>query len=101
MKIRQKRIQIFLVIGISFFILVFPAYGQYYTLASPDFLSPNLNFETFDQEILLAAYQSELKVFGSSGFFNGFQLVTHLFGQSSRFFSQVLSLDQKTLILRC
>jgi len=101
MKIRQKRIQFCLIIVISFFLPVFSTHCQYYTLASADFLSPNLNFETFDQEILLAAYQSELKVFGSSGFFNGFQLVTHLFGQSSRFFSQVLSLDQKTLILRC
>ena len=96
-----KRIHIFLIITISFSIPVFSTYFHYYTLVEADFLSPNLNFETFDQEILLAAYQSELKVLGLSGFFKGFQLATHLFGQASHFFSQVLSLNQKTLILRC
>jgi hypothetical protein len=101
MKRRLKRTQIFLVIAIAFSIPVFSTYCQYYTLAAADFLSPDLNFETFDQEILLAAYQSELKVFGLSDFFNGFLLATPLFSQSSHFFCQVLSLDQKTLILRC
>jgi hypothetical protein len=80
---------------------MFSAYCQYYTLAAADFLSPDLNFETFDQEILLAVYQSELKVFGSIGFCNRFLLATHLFGQSPHFFCQVVSLDQKKLVLRC
>jgi hypothetical protein len=98
---KGKPIRIFLVIAISLSILVSSTYCQYYTLAAADFLSPDLNFETYDQEILLAAYQSELKSFGSSGFSNGFLLVAHLFAQSFHSFSQVLSLDQKTLILRC
>ena len=94
-------LQAFLVIAISFAIPVFSTYCQYYPLAAADFLSPNLNFETFDQDMLLAACQSEPKVFGSIGFFNGFLLATHLFGQSPHFFSKVLSGDQGNLILRC
>lgn len=98
---RLKEIQIFLVIAISLSILVSSIYSQYYTLASADFLSPDLNFETYDQEILLAASQGELKSFGSSGFSNGFLLVAHLLRQPFLFSPQVLSLDQKALILRC
>jgi hypothetical protein len=101
MKRRQKGIQIFLVIAISLSILVSSTYCQYYILAAADFLSSDLNFENYDQEILLAAHQSELKSFGFSGGSNGYLLVAHLFSQSFHSFSQVLSLDQKTLILRC
>jgi hypothetical protein len=98
---KRKPIQIFLVIAISLSILVSFAYGQYYTLASADFISLNLKLENFDQDYLSTANQSELKVFGPGGFFNGFQLVTCLFGQSLCFLSQVPSLDQKKLVLRC
>jgi hypothetical protein len=84
---RLKEIRIFLVIAISLSILVSSTYWQYYTLAAADFLSPDLNFETYDQEILLAAYQSELKSFRSSGLSNGFLLVAHLVRQSLLFFS--------------
>ena len=98
---KSKSIQIFLVIAISLSILVSSIYSQYYTLASADFLSSDLNFETFDQEILLAASQGELKSFGSSGLSNGFLLTAHLLGQSFLFSPLVLPLDQKALILRC
>jgi hypothetical protein len=98
---RRKAIQIFLVIAFSFAIAASSAYACYYTVAAADFLSPNLNFETFDQEFLFSAYESELKVFESSSFFNGFQLATYLFGQSFYLFSHIPSLDQETLVLRC
>ena len=101
MKRRQKGIQIFLIIAISFSILVSSTYCQYYILAATDFLSPDLNFEIYDQEILLAASQSELKSFGFSGGCNGLLLVACFFVQSFHPFSEVLSLNQKTLILRC
>jgi hypothetical protein len=97
----RKPIQIFLVIAISFAIPASSTYVCYYTVAAADFLSPNLNFETFDQEFLFSAYESELKVFESSNFFNGFQLAAYLFEQSFHLFSKILSLDQKTLVLRC
>jgi hypothetical protein len=98
---KRKPIQIFLVIAISLSILVSSTYCQYYTLAAADFISLNLKFENFDQEYLLAANQSELKVSRSGGFFNGFQLVTCLFGQSFHLLSQSPSLDRKACILRC
>jgi hypothetical protein len=98
---KRKAIKIILVISISLAIPVSSAYVFYYTVASADFLSPNLNFETFDQEFLFSAYKSELKVFESSSFLNGFQLATYLSEQSFYLFSQIPSLDQEILILRC
>jgi hypothetical protein len=97
----RKPIKIFLVIAILFAISVSSNYVCYYTVAAADFLSPGLKFETFDQEFLFSAYESELKVFETSNFFNGFQLATYPFGQSFHLFSEILSLDQKTLVLRC
>jgi len=98
---KRKPIQILLVIAISLSILVSSAYGQYYTLAAADFISLNLKLEAFDHEYLSAANQNELKASRSGGFFNGFQLVTCLFGQFSHLLSLVPCLDQKTSILRC
>ena len=71
MKSRFKKIQIILVIAISFTVPISSAYVCYYTVAAADFLSPNLNFETFDQEFLFAAYENESKVFVLSSFLNG------------------------------
>jgi hypothetical protein len=97
----RKPIQIFLVIAISFAIPVSSTYVCYYTVAAADFLSLNLKLEAFDQEYLSSAYETELKAFESSSFLNGFQSATYLFGQSFRLLSQLPSLDQKTLVLRC
>ncbi len=97
----RKTIQIILVIAISFATPVSSAYISYYTVASADFLSPNLSFEAFDQEYLSAANQSELKVSPSVGFFSGFHLASYLFGLPSHLSFQISSLDQKTLVLRC
>jgi hypothetical protein len=98
---KRKVIQIFLVIVIPFTISVFLAYFCYYTLAAADFVSLDLKFETFDREYLLAADKIELKVSRLGGFFNGFQLTTGLFGQRFHLFSQIPSLNQKSLVLRC
>jgi hypothetical protein len=98
---KRKAVQIFLVIAISSSILVSSTYCQYYTLAAADFISLNLKFEVFDHEYLVVANQSELKMSGLGGFFNGFQLATHQFGQCFHPFSQISSLEQKTLVLRC
>jgi hypothetical protein len=97
----RKPIQIFLVIAISLSILVSSTYCQYYTLAAADFISVGLKLENFDQEYLSASNQSELKVSGSGGFFNGFLRLTCLFGQSFHLLPQESSLDQKNLVLRC
>jgi hypothetical protein len=97
----RKPINIFLIIAISLCVLAGSTYCQYYTLAAADFISPHLKFENFDQEYLSAANQSELKVYGSTGFLKSFQLLACLFDQALRLLSQGPSLDQKNLVLRC
>jgi hypothetical protein len=101
MKSRLKRIRVILVIAISLSICVCSAYVCYYTVAAADFLSPNLNFETFDQEFLFSAYENELKVFVPSNFLNDFRLITYLSGHSSHFLSSLSSYNEETLVLRC
>jgi hypothetical protein len=97
----RKSIQFILVIAISLAIPVSSAHVSYYAVASADFLSPNLGFEAFDQEYLSAAHQSELKIFDSSSFFKRPELGIYPFGLSPHLSSQIPSLDQKTLVLRC
>ena len=98
---KRKALQIILAAAISLAITASSAYVSYYTVASADFLSSNLGFEAFDQEYLSAANQSEVKVSPSCGSFNGFQPATDLFGLPLHLSSQISSLDQKTLVLRC
>lgn len=97
----KKCIQIILVLVISLAIPVSSTYVSYYTVASADFLSPNLGFEAFDQDYLLVANQIELKVSSLAGSLSGFHLATYLFGLPSHLSSQISSLDQRTLVLRC
>jgi len=101
MKRKFKRIQIFLVVAISFSIPVFLAYSHYVTLVEADFLSPDLNFENPDQENLSFDYHNKSKVLGSASFHAVSLLETILFEQAFRFSLKTHSLDQKTLILRC
>jgi len=98
---KRKTAQTFLIIAISLYVLVSSTYGQYYALASADFISVRLKLENFDQEYLSANNQSELKDTRSTGFSKSFQLSTYLFEQSFHPFFQVLPLDQKNLFLRC
>jgi hypothetical protein len=90
-----------LVIVILLSISINSIHLHYYTLASADFLSLDPKIETFDQAYLLAANQSEWKMSGLGGFLKGFQLANCLFGQFFHPFSQIPSLNQKTLVLRC
>jgi len=98
---RFKRIQIFLVIAISLFILELPAYLRCTSLSETKFASSDLGFENPGQENALPDNGNELKVFGSSGFSTTFLLSTNLFERSIHLFSQALSLLQKTFVLRC
>ena len=99
--VSAKSIRIILVIVISFAISLSSACVNYYTVASADFLSPNLGFEAFDQEYLAAANQSGLKIFDSSSFFRRVRLGLYPFGLSPHLSSQISSLDQETFVLRC
>jgi hypothetical protein len=101
MKKRFKRIQIFLVIAISLFILAFPAYLRCTKLSQTKFVSSDLSFENPDQEEGVPDNEKELKVCGPSTLLIMFLLGINLFGQSSHLFPRSLSLRQKTSVLRC
>jgi hypothetical protein len=96
-----KWIQIFLVIAISFAVLLSSTYFCYYCLASADFVSHGLKFEIFDQDYLLAASVSKLKVFGPSSFFIISALCINSIKQIHLFLFLTSPLDQRTPILRC
>ena len=93
--------QIFLIIAISLFILALPAYLRHANLSEIKFASTDLGFENPDQENRVPDDEKELKAFGPTGLFTIFILGTHLSERPSHLFSQILSLGQKTLILRC
>jgi hypothetical protein len=101
MKKRFKRIQIFLVITISAFILVFPAYLRCSNLAGAKLLSTDLSFENPDQEDVFSDQQNQSKAFVSIVFPIELFPGTNLFEQSSHLLSQASSLDQNTFVLRC
>jgi hypothetical protein len=101
MKERFKRIQIFLVIAISLFILAFPAYLRCTMLSQAKFISSDLSFENPNQEEGLPDNEKELKGYGPSTLLITFLWDANLFEQSSYLFSHTLSLRQKTFVLRC
>ena len=101
MKKRLKRIQIFLGIAISLFILALPAYLRCTQLPQSKFVSSDLSFEDSGKEEGVPDSEKELKVYGSSALLIIFDLGTNLFEQSFHLFSQRLSLHQKTVVLRC
>ncbi|HXX34927.1 MAG TPA: hypothetical protein VEM15_10700 [Thermodesulfobacteriota bacterium] len=97
---KKKPMRILLAIVIASCVVASFTYGQYYTVASADFISHDLKLENFDHDYLSAVNQNQLKVYGSYGFLESFRL-SRLFEQSFHLISQVVSLDQKELILRC
>jgi len=99
--VKRKILQVILVTAISLAIPVSSAYTGYYTVASADFLSPNLGFEAFDQEYLAAANQGGFKIFDSSTFFKRLQPGIYSFELFPHSSSDIPSLDQNTLVLRC
>jgi hypothetical protein len=98
---KRKTIKIFLIIAFSFAITVSSAYICYYTVASADFISHGLKFETFDQEFLIAASVSRFKVFGSCSFSTISTLCINPIKQIPLFPFLTTPFDQRTSILRC
>jgi hypothetical protein len=101
MKKRFKRIQIFLVIAISLFILALPAYLRCTELSQTKFVSSDLSFENPDQEERVPDNEKELKGFGLSTVLIMFLLGTNLLEESSHLSHRSLSFCQKTSVLRC
>jgi len=92
--------RILLTITISLSVLASFTYGQYYTVASADFIFHGLKLENFDRDYLSAVNQNQLKVYGAFGFLESFRL-SYLLEQPFHLVSQIVSFDQKELILRC
>ena len=98
---KRRLIQSFLVIAISLSIPFFQTYFRYYDLAEADFLSPDLSFESPDEEISLIIKQNESKIFLSSAFCIIFRLKIILAEQFLHSPFILCSFDQKASILRC
>ncbi len=96
-----KRTRIFLVIAISLFILVLPAYLRYTHLLQTKFVSSDLSFENPVQEEGVPDNDKELKVYGSSALLTIFLLGPNLFELPFHLFPQALSLRQRIVVLRC
>jgi hypothetical protein len=98
---KRKLINITLVMAISFAIPASSAFFCYYSLASADFISHDLKFETFDQEFLIAISVSRLKVFGASSSSIISTLCINPIEQIPLFPCPTSPFSQRTSILRC
>jgi len=98
---KRKLIKIILAMAISLAIPVSSAFFCYYSLASADFISHGLKFETFDQQFLDAASVSRLKIFGSSSSSIISASCINPIKQIPLFPSLISPFNQRTSILRC
>ena len=96
---KRKPFLIFIVIVISAFMVVLPAYFRCSNLKRAKLLSTDLSFERLDDENLLI--EKVPKVFVSSAFSIILHLGTNVFEHISCFSYPTLSLDQTSMILRC
>jgi len=102
MQNRFKNIQILLIIGICFSILVLPSYFRCTNASTTRFSSSDLFFENPDQENGLPdTSEKELKVFGPTSFVSVSLLGTRFSKQSSCFLSPGLTIHPETSVLRC
>jgi len=101
MKKRLKRIQILPVLAISLVILALPAYLHCARPSQTKFVSSDLSFENPDQKEGLPDNEKELKGHGPSTVLIMFLLGSNPFEQSFHLSSQVLSLRQRIVLLRC
>jgi hypothetical protein len=101
MKNRQERIKSYLVLSISFLVVVYPIYLQYNNLSEIDLFSLNLTFEIIDQEDLLFHKESKAKIFTLSFSYEFSPLRLFFIGQFSSLSFPNVSVDQPISILRC
>ena len=101
MKNKPGRIQSFLIIGISFWVAMYPIYLQYNNFSEIDFFSPIPAFEVLDQQDLLAHEENKARIFALR-FSCPFSLLSFSFGAPFSFPSfHPLFFDQLISILRC
>lgn len=100
MKEGYKGIQILLIIGISFWFLVFPAYLHFSALDELDIIPPHPCFKNIDQEDSIVTAEKE-KILGLNLIVGQFLENSPLVEQILTFFPQISSLNPKSLVLRC
>jgi len=96
-----KKVQIFLAVTISFFLLVFSGYLYYHNLGETNFFSADLSFENPDQENALVDQQKEFRVSVLNFFSFPFLPEASLFEQFLGFSYQIPSLERQRLVIRC
>ena len=101
MKNRQERIKSYLVLAISFLVVVYPIYLQYNNLSEIDLFSLNPAFEIIDQEDLLFHKESKAKIFTLSFSYEFSPFSLFFIGQFSSLSFPNVSVDQPISILRC
>jgi hypothetical protein len=99
-KVRVKKVQIYLVIAIVF-ILQFPAFMDYYDSMKDSFSLPAIMFENPGQETISPDCLNRSMVFGTNRFSAIFPRAAHFFDPLSESSFQIASLDQETFLLRC
>ena len=100
MKIRSKRANFILILTIFLFIPLFSTYFQYNNLSGSIFLSDEMSFEDPGDEDLSMS-QDESKALLPAVFFETLLQGSHVFEETSAFFSHLISHSLNTAILRC
>jgi hypothetical protein len=98
---KRKGLLIFLVLVISGFTVVLPAYFGHSNLKRAKLLPADLSFESLDEESLLDDRQKQPKEFVSSVFLIILYLGTKVSKPISCLSYPTFSLDQTFMILRC
>ncbi len=97
----NHRVKILLIMGLSFWFFLFPAYIHFASLDDADFLSPNQAWESPDQDGLLAGMGKKGKILGGY-FFPPALLLFFAFVEPLILFSRPKSaLSQRAGVLRC
>jgi hypothetical protein len=97
----RKKITILIILAICFSLLATPVYASYYSLSEADFPSPNLSFESPDQEVQFIQKEC-LLIFTGQPLLILLSLIETGFFYLNRALSwEAPSSDQKFSFLRC
>ncbi len=96
----HKGIQTFLIMVVSLFILIFPAYLRCNELSQIKFVSSDIGFENPGQEDGVPDNQKQLKVYGAISFLIMFLSVINLF-ERFHFLPQAPFVFRRIVVLRC
>lgn len=98
---KNHKVQILLIMGISFWFLLFPVYTHFYSLDEADFLSTSQAWESPDQDGLLAGIVKKGKTLDWHFFPMVLLLFAFFYEPPGHFARPNSPLSQKVSILRC